>query len=157
MNRPASAPTSIAPTFDIRQRGLRDREIARLADDQDPCHRGCACLPPGTVAHAGAAHGITQEAPLRDHVESGVPLAGTNDGSGSFGRGARRAWHHAGHSIEIPPKANCGQPRKTDFALYRECKLGERFIDKFKRDRATSTRYNQLAMTSLVRPRWWAC
>ena len=41
----------------------------------------------------------------------------------------------------IPPKANRKNPRKTDFALYRERNLVERFFNKIKHYRAIATRY----------------
>ncbi len=50
----------------------------------------------------------------------------------------------------IPPKANREQPRATDFALYRERNLIERFFSKIKQDRAIATRYDKLANTFLA-------
>jgi len=50
----------------------------------------------------------------------------------------------------IPPKANRVQPRKTDFALYCERNLVERFFCKLKQYRAISTRYDKLANTFLA-------
>ena len=41
-------------------------------------------------------------------------------------------------------------PRKTDFALYRERNLVERFFCKIKQYRAISTRYDKLANTFLA-------
>ena len=45
----------------------------------------------------------------------------------------------------IPPKANRREPRKTDFALYRERNLVERFFGKIKQYRAIASRYDKLA------------
>ena len=50
----------------------------------------------------------------------------------------------------IPPKANRRKPRATDFALYRERNLVERFFCKLKQYRAISTRYDKLANTFLA-------
>lgn len=49
----------------------------------------------------------------------------------------------------IPSKANRTKPRKTDFALYRERNLVERFFCKLKGFRAIATRYDKLANTFL--------
>lgn len=50
----------------------------------------------------------------------------------------------------IPPKANRIAPRQTDFALYRERNLVERFFCKLKGFRAIATRYDKLASTFLA-------
>ena len=50
----------------------------------------------------------------------------------------------------IPPKANRKQPRATDFALYRERNLVERFFCKIKQYRAIATRYDKLANAFLA-------
>jgi transposase len=50
----------------------------------------------------------------------------------------------------IPPKANRREPRKTDFALYCERNLVERFFCNLKQYRAISTRYDKLANTFLA-------
>ena len=50
----------------------------------------------------------------------------------------------------IPSKANRKQPRKTDFALYRERNLVERFFCTLKQYRAIATRYDKLASTFLA-------
>jgi transposase len=50
----------------------------------------------------------------------------------------------------IPPKVNRRAPRQTDFALYRERNLVERFFCKLKQYRAISTRYDKLANTFLA-------
>jgi transposase len=47
----------------------------------------------------------------------------------------------------IPPKANRIKPRDTDFALYRERNLLERFFNRIKQYRAIATRYDKLANT----------
>ena len=50
----------------------------------------------------------------------------------------------------IPPKANRVAPRKTDFALYRERNLVERFFCKLQQFRAIATRYDKLANTFIA-------
>jgi transposase len=50
----------------------------------------------------------------------------------------------------IPSKANRKVPRKTDFALYRERNLVERFFGKIKQYRGIATRYDKLAETFLA-------
>ena len=55
-----------------------------------------------------------------------------------------------GITLGIPPKANRVNPRKTDFALYRERNLVERFFCKLKQYRAIATRYDKLANTFIA-------
>ena len=50
----------------------------------------------------------------------------------------------------IPSKANRRVTRDTDFALYRERNLVERFFNKLKGFRAIATRYDKLASTFLA-------
>ncbi len=50
----------------------------------------------------------------------------------------------------IPSKANRREQRKTDFTLYRERNLVERFFCKLKQYRAIATRYDKLANTFLA-------
>ena len=50
----------------------------------------------------------------------------------------------------IPPKANRLNPRNTDFALYRERNLVERFFGNLKQYRDLATRYDKLANTFLA-------
>ena len=50
----------------------------------------------------------------------------------------------------IPSKTNRKQQRKTDFALYRERNLVERFFCSLKNYRAIATRYDKLASTFLA-------
>lgn len=56
----------------------------------------------------------------------------------------------------IPSKANRLNPRETDFALYRERNLIERFFNKVKHYRAIATRYDKLASTFLAAVRFVA-
>ena len=50
----------------------------------------------------------------------------------------------------IPPKANRIVQRETDFALYRERNVVERFFNRIKGFRAIATRYDKLASTFLA-------
>jgi transposase len=50
----------------------------------------------------------------------------------------------------IPPKANRIVQRPTDFALYCERNLIERFFNNLKQFRAIATRYDKLANTFLA-------
>ena len=59
-------------------------------------------------------------------------------------------WQNRDITPVIPSKANRREPRKTDFALYRERNLVERFFCKIKQFRAISTRYDKLANTFLA-------
>ncbi|NHN86519.1 IS5 family transposase [Acetobacter musti] len=50
----------------------------------------------------------------------------------------------------IPSKRNRAMQRETDFALYRERNLVERFFNKLKQFRAIATRYDKLKSTFLA-------
>ena len=50
----------------------------------------------------------------------------------------------------IPPKANRKNPRQTDFALYCERNVVERFFNKIKHFRGIATRFDKLASTFLA-------
>ncbi|EGG79258.1 Putative transposase for insertion sequence element IS6501 [Gluconacetobacter sp. SXCC-1] len=55
-----------------------------------------------------------------------------------------------GITVVIPPKRNRTAQRETDFALYRERNLFERFFNKLKQFRAIATRYDKLKSTFLA-------
>jgi putative transposase len=55
-----------------------------------------------------------------------------------------------GISSLIPPKRNKTTQRDTDFALYRDRNLVERFFNKLKQFRAIATPYNKLKSTFLA-------
>lgn len=55
-----------------------------------------------------------------------------------------------GISPLIPPKRNKTTQRDTDFALYRDRNLVERFFNKLKQFRAIATPYNKLKSTFLA-------
>jgi len=50
-------------------------------------------------------------------------------------------------TVVIPPKRNRTTQRETDFILYRERNLVERFFDKLKQFRAIVIRYDKLKPT----------
>jgi transposase len=94
----------------------------------------------------GQAHDITQAVPLLDQVD---PDAFLGD-KGYDADALITALEERGITPVIPPKANRKEPRKTDFALYRERNLVERFFCNLKQYRAISTRYDKLASTFLA-------
>ena len=94
----------------------------------------------------GQAHDITQAEPLLDQVEPGAFLADKGYDSDAL----VATLQERGITPVIPSKANRREPRKTDFALYRERNLVERFFCKIKQYRAISTRYDKLANTFLA-------
>jgi len=94
----------------------------------------------------GQAADITQAVPLLDQVEPGAFLADKGYDSDAL----VETLEARGITPVIPPKANRKQPRKTDFALYRERNLVERFFCKIKQFKAIATRYDKLANTFLA-------
>ena len=95
----------------------------------------------------GQAHDITQALPLLDQVE---PEAFLGD-KGYDSDALIEKLNERGIKAVIPPKANRTTQRKTDFALYRERNLVERFFNIIKNYRAISTRYyDKLASTFLA-------
>jgi transposase len=91
----------------------------------------------------GQAHDITQAVPLLGKVRPDALLAD----KGYDSDGLIETLEARDITPVIPSKANRKQPRKTDFALYRERNLVERFFCKLKQYRAISTRYDKLANT----------
>ena len=94
----------------------------------------------------GQAADITQAVPLLDQVEPDALLADKGYDSDAL----IETLEERGITPVIPPKANRRQPRKTDFALYRERNLVERFFNRLKQYRALATRYDKLANTFLA-------
>jgi len=84
--------------------------------------------------------------PLLDQVEPEAFLADKGYDSDAL----VETLEERGITPVIPPKANRKQPRKTDFALYCERNLVERFFCKIKQYRAIATRYDKLANTFLA-------
>ena len=94
----------------------------------------------------GQAADITQAAPLLENVEPEALLADKGYDSDAL----VETLTQRGIEPVIPPKANRRTPRNTDFALYCERNLVERFFNKIKHYRAVATRYDKLASTFLA-------
>jgi transposase len=94
----------------------------------------------------GQAHDITQAVPLLDQIEPEAFLADKGYDSDAL----IVTLEERGITPVIPSKSNRREPRETDFALYRERNLVERFFCKLKQYRAISTRYDKPANTFLA-------
>ena len=94
----------------------------------------------------GQAADITQAVTLLDQVEPEAFLADKGYDSDAL----IETLQERGITPVIPSKANRREARKTDFALYRERNLVERFFNKLKQYRALATRYDKLANTFLA-------
>ena len=134
--RPASAPTSTAQAPKKSWTGPSHRQIPRRADNQDPRHRLRARQSGRSLTHAGAGARHHPVGFLADKGHDSDALVAT--------------LNERGITPVIPSKANRREPRQTDFALYRERNLVERFFCKLKQYRAISTRYDKLANTFLA-------
>ncbi|WP_244442499.1 IS5 family transposase [Azospirillum lipoferum] len=94
----------------------------------------------------GQASDFSQAAPLLDAVEPQALIADkAYDGDALID-----ALKERDIVPVIPSKANRLIARDTDFALYRERNLVERFFNKLKGFRAIATRYDKLASTFLA-------
>ena len=89
----------------------------------------------------GQAADITEAEPLLEGLEPDALLADKGYDSDAFVETLEKR----GVTPVIPSKANRREPRKTDFALYRERNLVERFFNRLKHFRAIATRYDKLA------------
>ena len=94
----------------------------------------------------GQESDISQAEPLLEDVEPGAFLAD----KGYDADALIEALEKRGITPVIPSKANRLVQRKTDFALYRERNLVERFFCRIKGFRAIATRYDKLAGTFLA-------
>jgi transposase len=94
----------------------------------------------------GQASDLCQAAPLLEEVEPEAFLADKAYDADAL----IEILEERGITPVIPPKANRVIQRKTDFALYRERNLVERFFCKLKGYRAIATRYDKLASTFLA-------
>ena len=94
----------------------------------------------------GQAADITQAEPLLEQVEPEAVIADKGYDSDAL----VATLEHRGITPVIPSKANRKEPRKTDFALYRERNLVERFFNKLKQFRGIATRFDKLATTFLA-------
>ena len=98
----------------------------------------------------GQAADINQAVPLLDQVDARIEPAALLADKGYDSDALIETLEERGIVPVIPPKANRREPRKTDFALYRERNLVERFFGKLKQYRALATRYDKLANTFLA-------
>ena len=94
----------------------------------------------------GQAADITQAEPLLDEVGPEAVIADKGYDSDAL----VETLEERGITPVIPPKANRKEPRETDFALYCERNLIERFFNKLKQYRGIATRYDKLANTFLA-------
>jgi len=94
----------------------------------------------------GQASDVGQAAPLLEEIEPKAFLADKAYDADAL----IETLDERGIIPVIPPKANRVEPRETDFALYRERNLVERFFCKLKGFRAIATRYDKLANTFLA-------
>jgi len=94
----------------------------------------------------GQAADITQAEPLLERLDPEALIADKGYDADAF----VEQLESRNITPVIPPKANRKQPRKTDFALYRERNLVERFFCTLKNFRAIATRYDKLASTFLA-------
>ncbi|BAK84082.1 transposase [Komagataeibacter medellinensis NBRC 3288] len=89
---------------------------------------------------------ITQAEPLLENIDPDAFLADrAYDADRLIDRLIQR-----GITPIIPPERNRTTRRKTDFSLYRERNLVERFFNKLKPFRAIATRYDKLKSTFLA-------
>ena len=145
--RQAFAPTSTAPARQKKRRRPSHWTIPRRLDDQE-IHAIVDALgnPVALSLTPGQAADITQAEPLLDQIDPEAFLADKGYDSDAL----VETLIERGITPVIPPKANRKGPRKTDFALYRERNLVERFFCKLKQYRAIATRYDKLANTFLA-------
>lgn len=94
----------------------------------------------------GQAADITEAEPLLERLEPEALLADKGYDSDALVETLKER----GIEPVIPSKANRKTPRDTDFALYRERNLVERFFNKIKHYRAVATRFDKLASTFLA-------
>jgi putative transposase len=87
----------------------------------------------------GQAANITQAVPLIDEVEPEAIIAD----KGYDSDGLVDKLDECGITPVIPWKANRKEPRKTDFALYRERNLVERFFNKLTHYRGIATPFDK--------------
>ena len=138
--------TSAAPV--PKKRGLRQAIGRSRGGLKTKIHamRNALGNPVALSLTQGQAHDITQAVPLLEQVEPGAFLADKGYDSDAL----VATLQERGITPVIPSKANRREPRKTDFALYRERNLVERFFCKIRQYRAISTRYDKFANTFLA-------
>ena len=94
----------------------------------------------------GQAADITEAEPLLERLKPEALLADKGYDSDALVETLKER----GIEPVIPSKANRKMPRETDFALYRERNLVERFFNKIKHYRGIATRFDKLATTFLT-------
>ena len=94
----------------------------------------------------GQASDLSQAEPLLDQVDPQALLADKAYDADAL----IQTLEERGITPVIPSKANRVTPRQTDFALYRERNLVERFFNKLKHFRAIATRYDKTARNFLA-------
>lgn len=94
----------------------------------------------------GQAADITEAEPLLERLKPEALLADKGYDSDALVETLKER----GIEPVIPSKANRKTPRQTDFALYRERNLVERFFGKIKHYRGIATRFDKLATTFLA-------
>ena len=102
--------------------------------------------PVGFSLTPGQAGDLSQAEPMLDGVDPQAFLADKAYDADTL----IQALEDRGITPVIPPKANRLAPRETDFALYRERNLIERFFNKLKHFRAIATRYDKTARNFLA-------
>ena len=98
----------------------------------------------------GQAADINQAVPLLDQVDDRIKPDALLADKGYDSDALVETLEKRGITPVIPPKANRREPRKTDFALYCERNLVERFFNKLKQYRGIATRYDKLGETFLA-------
>src|SRR5271165_6938457 len=144
--RQAFAPTSTAPA---RQKNGEDQAIGRSRGGlTTKIHAIVDALgnPVALSLTPGQAADITQAEPLLDEVGPEAVIADKGYDSDAL----VETLEERAITAVIPPRANRKEPRETDFALYCERNLVERFFNKLKQYRGISTRYDKLANTFLA-------
>jgi transposase len=94
----------------------------------------------------GQAADITQAEPLLERIEPDALIADKGYDSNAL----VEVLEARDITPVIPSKANRKEQRKTDFALYRERNLVQRFFCTLKKFRAIATRSDKLARTFLA-------
>lgn len=102
--------------------------------------------PVGFCLTPGQASDLSQAEPLLDQIEPQALLADKAYDADAL----LQTLEDRRITPVIPPKANRTTPRQTDFALYRERNLVERFFNKLKHFRAIATRYDKTARNFLA-------
>ena len=83
---------------------------------------------------------ITQAEPMLEHVDADAVLADKGYDSNAL----VERLEAGGIAGVIPPNSNCIEPRKADFALYRERNPVKQFFGKVKQFRGIATRSARL-------------